>query len=600
MDATQGQGEALPQDGNQVLPHNKNQCLPPNSYAAPVGEPVLPAADTAPSPQRKTWQRRDFILALALLALGFCQWEWNLHLLGTSGAGDTVFFLACIIIALIYLQSRDIQQDIKSSLALGVAVAGALPFILYGSRDFNILLWFFEIFACLVWIAYSCRSIIAPRLSLFLAADLFNQSIIVPWGNCGGFFGSLFKWHTSVKSSALKTAAIIVAGIAVSLPLLLLVGSLLETSDDGFAQLLVSIRESLSAVDMKTLRGWGLNLLLGIPFAAFFFGSIVGNASHRHVAHLKYDSMMRTFTKAHRLSLLAFYAPLGILVAMYLIYFIAMGTYLTSALAGELPNSFTYAQYARQGFFELCTVAAINLMVMGVVYLLAKRQPRTSPLPLRVLTAALSLLTIALVITAASKMLLYINTYGLSPLRLYTSVFMLLLLIVFALLFAWHLKPFNAARPCIAAAVALFLALSLANTDGLIARYNVDQYLKGSTEHIDTKMLRNLSPATLPALSDLALLADDAEVKKDAWEAIDRLARYDRSSLTPEGQREWDYWYHWNLVGYLGWQALDGRELPPNAPAELGAKEEWFDAHRSGERYSRVYAPESSRGSGRL
>ena len=33
----------------------------------------------------------------------------------------------------------------------------------------------------------------------------------------------------------------------------------------------------------------------------------------------------------------------------------------------------TYAEYARRGFFELCTVSGINLGVIGAAHLIVKR-----------------------------------------------------------------------------------------------------------------------------------------------------------------------------------------------------------------------------------
>lgn len=36
-------------------------------------------------------------------------------------------------------------------------------------------------------------------------------------------------------------------------------------------------------------------------------------------------------------------------------------------LSGKLPTGYNYSQYARQGFFELCIITAINLLVIAIV-----------------------------------------------------------------------------------------------------------------------------------------------------------------------------------------------------------------------------------------
>lgn len=553
--------------------HSEGGAMPADKSAPPTGLPVnlpdalnkeqdcflpteTPVATSSPAQNKKevnfavplSFPWLESAVAASLLVLGFCYWEWGLLYQESSGLGDTLFFLVCIALALVYLHLRGIKQNVKSSIALAVAIGGALPFLLYGSRDFNALIWMFEASACLIWIAYSCKTIIAPHLSGFLAVDLIRQLFIVPFANFGRFFTSPFAYLP--KKGRKIAMPLVTAGISliIFIPIALIIVSLLAESDDGFYQMLLSLSDAFEKIDLSTLMQWIFNLVFGIPIAAYIFGSIAGNSLRRKSRFFNHIHLKHTYTKAQVLGGIAFYVPLILLIIMYVSYFVAMGSYLTSALASELPDSFTYAEYARSGFFELCTVAAINLFLLGVVYLFAKRLPGTYPIVLRVLTAVLTLLTMALVVTAASKMLLYIDIYGLSPLRLYTSVFMLLLLVVFGLIMAWHIKPFNAARPCIIATIALFLALSLVNTDGLIANYNVRQYLDGNTEQIDPDMLGGMSDAALPALQELANEATDPWVQESAEDAIDFHNLVMQEAFTDSESR--NHWYNWNLVSW--------------------------------------------------
>ena len=51
----------------------------------------------------------------------------------------------------------------------------------------------------------------------------------------------------------------------------------------------------------------------------------------------------------------------GVIVsAVYLLFIGLQARYLFSAFFGILPEAYTYAQYARQGFFELCVIALLN------------------------------------------------------------------------------------------------------------------------------------------------------------------------------------------------------------------------------------------------
>ncbi|MFZ3102315.1 MAG: DUF4153 domain-containing protein [Desulfitobacteriaceae bacterium] len=61
-----------------------------------------------------------------------------------------------------------------------------------------------------------------------------------------------------------------------------------------------------------------------------------------------------------RTSLLCFtvivLSALTALNLVFIVYFLSQLTYLFSAFNNRLPELMTYAEYARRGFFELCTV----------------------------------------------------------------------------------------------------------------------------------------------------------------------------------------------------------------------------------------------------
>jgi hypothetical protein len=150
-------------------------------------------------------------------------------------------------------------------------------------------------------------------------------------------------------------------------------------------------------------------------------------------------------------------------------------------------------------------------------------------------------------------MLLYIGSYGLTHLRLYTLWFMFLLLIVFAVIVVWHIRSFNAGKPIALTCAGLVLILALTNTDGLIAKYNVEQYEAGVLKTVDTMTLATMSDAVLPYLRELRDSAPDAEMKTLATAAI-RLHREGRGDMFYDA-------YHADESGFYGWNvpsALSG------------------------------------------
>jgi hypothetical protein len=96
----------------------------------------------------------------------------------------------------------------------------------------------------------------------------------------------------------------------------------------------------------------------------------------------------------------------------------------------------------------------------------------------------------------------------------------------------------------------MFLGLSLSNTDGFVANYNVNTYLSGQTKNIDTDMLSELSDAAMPALAKLRDNAPNKKVKNMANEAIE-MHGVPRDFFMLYNKATSDDWYHFNVQSYL-------------------------------------------------
>ena len=542
METSPGQGTAMPQAPNpapQPAPIEYNDKgvvfpppTPPQSWEAPAApQPAMPQASAA-----------DLIYALSLLCVGFCFWDWNSLNMGAAGFGTTVLFLAAIAASFVYLWVKGIRQNAQSLVMLAVALVGALPFALNGPRDINPLLVLFEVVFCLLWVMYSCRSALASKLTAIMAGDLFSQVFVVPFANISHFFTRPLKlFRRGGKTGGHVLLALL--GLVICIPVFALVIWLLVSADNGFKSFVDNFG---SLFDDFRAGQYLFELVGGIPIAAYIFGAVLGNTFKRHTNHFSEQGFLRGFNSAHALPKAMMYLPLALLALLYVVFFIAMGSYLFSGLTGQLPVTYTYAEYARQGFFQLCAVATINLVILFLVWLLAKRQPQTYPLALRLLSGLLTLLTCLLIITAMSKMLLYIQSYSLTPLRLYTSWFMLFLLVGFALLVAWHIKPFNAAKPIIILLFSFVLIAGLANTNAIIANYNVKQYLNGAAQTVDTNLLQDLGDPAARALEKLAQNAPDNLQKDRAQSALAQIRTAHKSAATTNNT---------GLTTWYGWQA---------------------------------------------
>ncbi|MFI0406391.1 DUF4153 domain-containing protein [Actinomadura sp. 3N508] len=164
----------------------------------------------------------------------------------------------------------------------------------------------------------------------------------------------------------------------------------------------------------------------------------------------------------------------------------------------------TYAEYARQGFFQL---VAVTVLVLGVVAAAKRYAPsaeRTDRVMVRVLLGLLCALTLVVVAVALRRLYLYEETFGWTRLRLWVHAFELWLGVVVVLVaVAGVVKgrtPWLPRAVAATGAVAM-LILALIDPDGFIAEHNVARYQ--DTGKIDVPYLRDLSADAVPALDRL-------------------------------------------------------------------------------------------------
>ncbi|MDR0570410.1 MAG: DUF4173 domain-containing protein [Clostridiales Family XIII bacterium] len=434
--------------------------------------------------------RADRTLTPLAALCGFLFWEW----LAKPGAslGVFAFTVALAASALCYFRMRGIRQSGKSLAALGLVAALALHFLIFDDSPVRLLVLPFLSAAYLYWVAVSAGARIKDRVSEYIVFDLVNQTFIAPMASLPIFFKSAAAAFVGKKRG--KSVGLGLLGLLLCLPLALAVASLLRGADYSFMRLWDNM---LEAADMDRVRTYVLEFFLGIPVAAYLFGSLFCAAGKRGRGSASEEGVARGLARAKIFPAALAYAPLALLNALYLLFFVALGGYLFSAMSGSLPQDLTYAEYARRGFFELCQVATINLCLTAGAYLLLKREAKP-PLPLRVLVGSMSAFTVLLVVTALSKMLLYISSYGLTRLRIYTTFFMVWLLLLFLLILLWHVRPFALAGPVTLLAVLCALVLAFGNSDGLIAKYNLEQYEAGRLADVDYVTLARLSDGAAP------------------------------------------------------------------------------------------------------
>ncbi|MBE3001907.1 DUF4173 domain-containing protein [Nocardiopsis sp. HNM0947] len=203
----------------------------------------------------------------------------------------------------------------------------------------------------------------------------------------------------------------------------------------------------------------------------------------------------------------------------------------------------TYAEYARQGFFQLVVVSALVMGVVGASVRLVPKRPGRGRTLRNALLGALCLLTMVILASAMVRLQLYIDTFGLTRMRATAEAWIVLSAVVFALVVA--VGALNTLgrragwlpRATVAATAAALLAFAAGNPDARIAESHHDLDLA----EIDTGYLRGLSADALPALVELEgddracavqILQSRVEEPDDVWSW--NLSRHQAHTLLQE------------------------------------------------------------------
>jgi uncharacterized protein DUF4153 len=323
-----------------------------------------------------------------------------------------------------------------------------------------------------------------------LDLPLLGLAARVIHGALHGLAGPAFAWQGLLRSrlargrgSAPRWAATL-RGIALALPLLLVLGALLASADVLFAHLFDL------APDLDDL---GEHLALIAP-AAWGMAGLLRLAAARPPGAGRQRFPLVGSVEAT--------VVLGSLVTLFGVFAV---TQLVSLAGGGRhvvqTAGLTYAEYARSGFFQLVAVAAITFAVLLAVDMLTDPADPAVRRRLRMLSEACIALTLVVVVSALHRLGLYEHAYGLTMLRFYAAVFVIWMGASLALLGVWFAGRRRRAwfpAAAVGAGLAALLLLNLANPEALVVRRNLA--LAERTGRFDTSYLFELSDDAIPEL----------------------------------------------------------------------------------------------------
>ena len=513
------------------------QGVPMQAAAQPIPQPMQTPQPVpqAYKPPKRVFTSAESVFGLCCILLGYL--FVKLVLAGGLGVGTLVFFSAFMIISGIFAKKSAVKTSKHSVIYAALTIAFSLCFLISSNGFIKTLDLLFVMTLAALW-SFSLNNPAYKGSDDSFVFTFFSAILGKPFsefGSCPAAVSSLVG-----KSKGGKNIGYILIGLLIALPVTIISGLLLISADRFFSEMMESL---FSSAGEKLIIN-GFQIVIGIPAAFFIFGMLFSAAKNRTDSKLNYESCAN-IRRSFRISPpVVMYSSVMPLCLIYVMFFISQISYFISAFQNKLPEEYSMAEYARKGFFELFAVAVINLLVIIFINLLCRSNTNDDSRPrfLKVLTSLLSVFTLVLIATAVSKMVMYIKTFGLTRLRVYTTWFMALLAVLFLLIIIRQAAKINLAKTGAVAFTVMFAALSFCNIDLQITRYNIYAYTSGMVEEFDANHLRKLSDDAVYAV--VPLLDSSDETLRDAAEQYFE-DRYFDGELTESND-----WRRFNFPGY--------------------------------------------------
>ncbi|TAK31635.1 MAG: DUF4173 domain-containing protein [Chloroflexota bacterium] len=421
-----------------------------------------------------------------------------------------------------------------------------LPAILFAGafawRDSQTLglLNFLALLATLTLVALRLRS---GQIFAMTITGLVTNALMVGVSALLGTSALVFatiRWQEVPRTGLAGHGLAIARGLAITVPLVIVFGSLFMQADAAFDGLVNRIFQ----FDLLDLLGH-LTLIVALTWCAGGYLWLM------LIEHRRADGVTIPIPGFQSLGAVEVSIVLGTLNALFLAFVLVQFRYFFGgAELVEASITLTYAEYARRGFFELVTVAALVLpLLLTMDWLARKENPRHLHI-FRLLVALLVGLVFVIIVSAFQRMRLYQAEFGLTELRLYTTAFMIWIAVVF-LWFLGTVWRGKRERFVFGMVMAGFLAIALLNwinPDELIVHTNVG---RASAERpLDAQYVAVLSADAVPAL----------------LEALPSIPEEDRQAIARNIQERWANaanpdWRTWNWGRVQARAASEAKQL---------------------------------------
>lgn len=196
---------------------------------------------------------------------------------------------------------------------------------------------------------------------------------------------------------------------------------------------------------------------------------------------------------------------LTLLNIVYLLFVVVQFKYFFSE---TLKEGYTYAEFARRGFFELLSVTMLNLLIISTLVSFVEKGSKLLTLVIRGLLSLLVIFSGVMLYSAFIRLFMYEEAYGFTFARVLAHSFMIFLLVILCYSFMriW-MDRLSLVRFYIISSILFYTLVNTVQLDTFVVERNLERY--SETGKIDIYYLNSLSYEGVEGLVDLYKLNPD-------------------------------------------------------------------------------------------
>lgn len=296
------------------------------------------------------------------------------------------------------------------------------------------------------------------------------------------FFKDMTAFFKARKNTNHSKIGYVLLGILISIPFLIFVIALFCTADIVFQKVVLNI--------------FDFDFVFGDLFRMIFLFAVVLLVFYSLLRFLNQRKISSDIPDLRRFEPILANTILSLVSVVYLLF---SGIQILYLFIGNmtLPDGYTYAQYAREGFFQLLFVCVLNIAVV-LFFLGCFRESKL----LKILLTVISACTYIMIASSALRMYMYIQVYHLTFLRILVLWFLAVLAIVLiGIVTLIYKRQFPMFRYMLVVISICYIGFSFAHPDYWIAKYNLTHPNVGVLDD-SNEYLQELSADAAPVIHD--------------------------------------------------------------------------------------------------